>query len=282
MSDDPTWEDPRRALSRHGLAPKRSFSQNFLVSRPAVERIVKAVAPRPGERVVELGPGLGTLTGELLRAGASVVAVERDRDMARVLRADLGGHPRFELLEADAAKVDVVALAEQYGGPVALTGNLPYAITGAILRRLVGWRPALRCAVVMVQREVRDRLLGVPGTKAYGAPTVFIGASFAVERIIDVKRGCFHPPPRVDSAVIRLVPHEVPRAVETEAFRAVVRGIFATRRKTLRNALRIALGNELAGATLAATDFDPRCRGETLTIEEMAQLAAAMEGAANR
>lgn len=271
MSAPPEWEDPRRVMRRHGLAPKRAFSQNFLVSRSAVERIASALAPRPDELTVELGPGLGTLTAALLRAGANVLAIERDRDMLAVLEAELGQVDRLEVRAGDAATIDLSAIARERG-PIALVGNLPYAVTGAILRNLIEQRTAVSRAVVMVQREVRDRLLAAPGTKEYGALTVFLQASFDVESILRVPAGAFHPPPKVESAVVKLVPRAVPRAEETEAFRAIVHAAFGTRRKTLRNALK-RIGAE---GTLEATGIDGARRGETLSIEELAALAAAL------
>lgn len=270
MSELPEWEDPRRVMRRHGLAPKRAFSQNFLVARSAVERIVEALAPRPDELTVELGPGLGTLTGALLRAGARVLAVERDRDMLAVLAREYAGASTLTVREGDAATVDLEALAAEHG-PIALVGNLPYAITGAILRNLTEHRRAVSRAVVMVQREVRDRLLAEPGSKDYGALTVFVQASFDVEPVLRVPAGAFHPPPKVESAVVKLVPRTLPRAEETPAFRDVVQAAFGMRRKTLRNGLR-KIGAE---AVLEATGIDGNRRGETLSIEELAALADA-------
>ncbi len=272
MSEPPEWEDPRRVLRRYGMAPKRAFSQNFLVSRSAVERIVEALAPRPDELTVELGPGLGTLSAALLRAGANVLAIERDRDMLEVLARELGGVERFTVREGDATTVDFEALSRERG-PIALCGNLPYAVTGQILRNVIAHRAALSRAVGMVQREVRDRLLAKPGTKEYGALTVFVQASFAVEPVVRVPAGAFHPPPKVESAVVRLVPHATPRAEETESFRAVVHAAFGARRKTLRNALR-QIGAERA---LELAGIDGQRRGETLSIEELAALGEALD-----
>jgi 16S rRNA (adenine1518-N6/adenine1519-N6)-dimethyltransferase len=265
------WEDPRHVLRRYGLNAKRSFSQNFLVSRSAVEKIVEALAPRPNELTVELGPGLGTLTAALVRAGARVLAIERDRDMIAVLHDELGD--AIEVREADAATIDLSALAAEHG-PIALVGNLPYAITGAILRNVTEHRRAVSRAVLMVQREVRDRLLASPGTKDYGALTVFAQASFAIESVVKVPAGAFHPAPKVDSAVVRLVPLRTPRAEETQAFRDVVHAAFGMRRKTLRNALK-KIGAEDA---LIAAGIDGTRRGETLSVEELARVAAAYAG----
>jgi 16S rRNA (adenine1518-N6/adenine1519-N6)-dimethyltransferase len=268
------WEDPRRVLARHGLAPKRSFSQNFLVARSAVEAIARAIDPRGGEIVVELGPGLGTLTAALLRAGATVIAIERDREMIEVLRTELEGSA-LEVIEGDAATTDLGALAR--GGRIALAGNLPYSITGAILRNVCDHSASLSRAVIMVQKEVRDRLLAAPGTKEYGALTVFVQAKFEVRSVIKVPAGSFHPPPKVDSAVVMLVARDTARAEETDAFRAVVRAAFQARRKTLRNALAQAFGAERASAALARAEIDGIRRGETLAVEELARVATEIE-----
>jgi 16S rRNA (adenine1518-N6/adenine1519-N6)-dimethyltransferase len=270
----PAWEDPRRVLARHGLAPKRSYSQNFLISESAVLRIAEAVAPAPGERVVELGPGLGTLTGALLRAGADVVAIEQDRAMIAVLAAEFPT-PRLRVREGDAATVDYAALAAELGvSQLAVAGNLPYAVTGGILRTLTLARAQLSRAVVMVQREVRDRLLAAPGTGEYGALTVFVQGAFAVTPVVSVPPGAFHPAPKVASAVVKLVPLAVPRAEETPALRSVVRAVFDARRKTLRNALGRVYGSARALHALDALRVDPQRRGETLAVEQFAALAA--------
>jgi len=268
----PPWEDPRRVLRRHGLRAKRRYSQSFLVSRHVVERIVLALEPREDELTVELGPGLGTLTGELLRAGARVHAVDLDPEMLAVLSAELGGVPTLSTEQGDAAHVDLRALAQ--GRRIALAGNLPYAATGAILRNLIAHRDVLRRAVIMVQREVRDRLVAGPGTRARGALGVFTQAAFSIHPVMRVSAGSFHPPPRVESAVVRLEPLDPPRAVEDDAFRAVVRAAFAQRRKTLRN----ALGNLDRGrAALDRAGVDGSRRAETLSVEELAQIARALD-----
>lgn len=273
----PEWEDPRRVLGRHGLHPKRAFSQNFLVSRGVVDRIARAVDPGEGELVVELGPGLGTLTGALLRAGARVRAVESDRDMLTVLRAELGREPRAELVSGDARALDLRAIAAREGHPVAVAGNLPYAVTGGILRNLVDQREAVSRAVVMVQKEVRDRLLAPPATKTYGALTVFVSAVYDVRPVLTVKPGSFHPPPKVASAVVHLSPWARPRARLDEAFRIVVRAVFDARRKTLRNALLPAFGDPGAlDAALAEVGIEPTIRGERLDLAALDALADAL------
>ncbi len=271
----PAWEDPRRVLARHGYAPSKRYSQNFLVTEGVVEAIASAVAPQPGERVVELGPGAGTLTCALLRRGALVTALEKDPRMLALLRDELRDVAAFELHEADAAELD---LANFTSSPIAVTGNLPYAITGSIFRRLVEQRAKVARAVVMVQREVRDRLLAHAGESAYGALTVFVSAAYRVEPVLTVKPGAFFPPPKVTSAVVRLVPHEVPRAEETDDFRRVVRAAFDQRRKTLRNALSGLAPADVLAAAFERAGVDPSLRGETLDVEAFARLSVAIAG----
>lgn len=275
-------EDPRRVLARHGLAPKRSFSQNFLISREAVEKIAEATVASDGATVVELGPGAGTLTTALLRLGASVVAVERDRDMIGLLRTELAGVPGFEVIEGDAAKIDLRGLRDRLGVPYAVAGNLPYSITGEILRHLVESADAFSHAVVMIQKEVRDRLVAAPGDSDYGALTVFVSARMSISPVTIVRKGAFHPPPKVDSAVVRLEPLAVPRAVETPAFRAVVRASFSQRRKMLRKALRAIADGADVDRALSAVGIAGEVRGETLSVESFASLARELSPALSR
>ena len=232
-----------------------------------------------GRNLVEVGPGLGTLTHVLLHEGCRVTAVELDRDMIQVLQREYAAHPALELVQGDAAEFDLHAEARARQDRVVVVGNLPYQATGAIVRRVVVDREALRGAVLMVQKEVRDRLVSGPGTADYGGLTVFTQAAFEVDTVFKLQAGAFYPPPKVESAVVRLVPRETPIAEENDAFRAVVRAAFQTRRKTLRNALRHIGDPERADAALASSDIDPSRRGETLSVAEFGKLAEAWSGA---
>jgi 16S rRNA (adenine1518-N6/adenine1519-N6)-dimethyltransferase len=274
------FEDPRKVLARSGLHPKKSFSQNFLIAESVVDKIAEVAVPTPGGFVVELGPGLGTLTAGLLRRGARVHAVERDRDMIATL-AKVLPHPRLEVVSGDAATVSLAALATREGGPVALAGNLPYAITGAIFRHLVSEREHLAHAVVMVQKEVRDRLLAPAGTKAYGALTIFTRCSFDISHVLLVSPGSFYPAPKVSSAVVKLTPLAAPRAIETETFQKVVRALFDQRRKTSRNALLSVFKDaERVDRALADAGVEARMRGETFEIETIDAIAKSLEASA--
>ncbi len=264
--------DARDLLRKYDLRPKRSLSQNFLIQPAAAARIAADVAEL-GQEVVELGPGLGALTAALLAQGCRVTACELDRDMVRVLRQELEEGPSLRIIEGDASKLDLRMHSETSGSKLVVTGNLPYHATGSILRRVVEAAGVLEGAVLMVQREVQDRLVADPGTKAYGALTVFVQAAFEVEKSFRLRPGSFYPAPRVESAVVRLRPRPAPIAEETEAFRQVVRAAFQQRRKTLRNALHGLGEPERADRALRAAAIDPRRRGETLSIEEFAALA---------
>jgi 16S rRNA (adenine1518-N6/adenine1519-N6)-dimethyltransferase len=280
MQQSPQWEDPRKVLARYQLAPKKRYSQNFLVSRFAVDAIAKAAVDPSLIPVVELGAGLGTLTAALLRVGARVYAVERDDDLVALLKDEFSAFPEVRVIAADAVNVDLRAIVESEGRRVAVAGNIPYAITGAIIKHLIASKQSLVQAVLMVQREVRDRLQAAPGTKAYGALSVFTSAAFKIDTLIQVSAGSFFPRPKVDSSVVRLLPHAVARAEETDSLRFLVHAAFQQRRKTLRNALRhAALETETSRVddALGQSSIDGGRRGETLSVEEFARLANVWE-----
>lgn len=273
-----TIEDPRAVLKRHGLWAKRSYSQNFLVSERAVREIAAACALEADTPVLELGAGCGTLTFALAAISSRVIAIERDPDMLRVLAAERGERP-VELVDGDAKEVDFGAYARAAGRRLVVAGNLPYAITGAIFRNLTAQAEHVERAVLMVQREVRDRLVAQPGTAEFGALGIFTAQRFAIDTVLHVPRTAFHPPPKVTSSVVRLVPLPVPRAELTPEFEATVRAAFQSRRKTLRNALQRVWGAERTDAMLQTAAIDGQRRGETLSIEEFGALATALRGA---
>jgi 16S rRNA (adenine1518-N6/adenine1519-N6)-dimethyltransferase len=268
-------EDPRKVLARHGFSPKRSYSQNFLVSERAVRAIVEACELAIDRPVLELGAGCGTLTQALAAVSGKVYAIERDPDMLAVLAAECDP-ARVQLMAADAKQLDLTRFRDESGGPLRVAGNLPYAITGAILRNLVEQSESVERAVVMVQREVRDRLVAEPGSAAYGALTVFTAQVFSIETVIHLPRTAFFPPPKVTSSVVRLRPLSTPRAERSARFDQVVRASFQARRKTLRNALAQALDASEADRALKGAGIDGTRRGETLSIEEFGSLARAL------
>lgn len=258
--------------------PKKSFGQHFLADIRVAKTIAEEATTPPGGTVLEIGAGEGALTTHLLARAARVVAIERDRDLLPRLRetfADAIGEGRLVLIEADAATADW-SVVHDGPGPHVIAGNLPYSITGRLLSRTVGMAQEVDHAVFMIQKEVADRLIAPPDGDDYGALSVFTQAAFDVSRVMIVRAGAFRPPPRVDSAVVRLDPLHPPRAVETDAFRELVRRAFAARRKTLRNAWKGVFGwsaEELAGHA-EACGVSLTARGETLAVEDFARLAA--------
>ena len=266
-------------LARHGLAPKKSWGQNFLVDRTVHARIARAAAAAAGDVIVEIGAGLGTLTTALLESApdARVVAVERDPDMLRVLAAELGGNPRLQILAEDAAHTDLRKLAEAAGRPVVVVGNLPYQITTALLFAIIDAGDAVARAVVMVQREFADRVVAHPGSKIYGRLSVMVGQVMDARLLFRVPPGAFHPRPTVTSAVLSLTRRPAPLAPVSDEnlFGRVVKEAFGTRRKMLRRSLGDAFGDEVAAAAFASAGIDGTRRPEELTVAEFGHLAEA-------
>lgn len=281
MSD--AFPHPRVLLERYGLAAKKSWGQNFLASERAYRAIVDATVRADDEWVVEIGAGLGTLTMRLAErvVEGKVIAVERDRDMVRVLESELGHLDNVEIAEANALTYDLTAAARWAGDTIAVCGNLPYHIASQLLFRVHDARAHVRRAIVMVQREMADRIVAGPGTKQYGALGVMLQTYFDVRTVVRVSKGSFVPPPKVESAVIELVPlaGAAPRAPIDDAahYSAVVHAGFEMRRKTLRNALRARFGDAPVDAALVATAIDGGRRAETLAVAEFAAVANAIE-----
>jgi 16S rRNA (adenine1518-N6/adenine1519-N6)-dimethyltransferase len=274
---------PGELLRRHGLAPRKSWGQNFLHAREILAEITAAADARPGHTIIEIGAGLGTLTAHLLAAGPRVEAIERDRDLCVVLRAELGNDPNFVLHEADAVRFDYQAAArariEAGEEPPTIVGNLPYQLTGVLLFALLEHQADTGPWIVMVQREVADRLSSEPGSKRYGGATAALSRLRDISRVCTVNRGCFLPAPRVDSAVIRLDPRPEPRGHvgDPQGYLTLVRTCFQRRRKTLANALAGVATREQALRWIAAAGLDPQIRPERLGPEEFAALARERE-----
>ena len=251
-----------------GHVARRRFGQNFLADPHYVVRIAEAVAPRPGETVVEIGPGLGALTAELVARAGRVVAIEIDRDLAARLVERFPPHA-LELVVGDALAFDFRTL----GRNLRVVGNLPYNISSPLLFHLADQADALHDLTVMLQKEVVARMTAEPSTPEYGRLTVMLQATFAIERLFTVPPGAFRPAPAVDSAVARLVPlgSAAPIIADRARFERVVAAAFGQRRKTLRN----ALADVVSPAAFAAAAIDPQRRGETLSVEEFVTLANA-------
>ena len=268
-------------MSRPAVRPRRRFGQHFLHDRAVVRRIVDAVAPRPGDLIVEIGPGRGALTLPLLESGCELHAVEIDRDLAAALRGRAASHPNLTVHEADALEFDFTRVAPP-PRRLRVAGNLPYNISTPLVFRLLAALPRIADMHLMLQREVVERMASPPGAGAYGRLGVMVQLDCEVERILRIGPGAFSPAPRVESALARLRPR--PRAgldpASRDRFAAIVGTCFSKRRKTLRNALRGLCGEP----EIAAADLDPGARPETLSVDDFVRLAhvAAGRGHASR
>jgi 16S rRNA (adenine1518-N6/adenine1519-N6)-dimethyltransferase len=247
---------------------RKRFGQHFLHDPAVLERIAQAIDPRPGEHLVEIGPGTGALTSLLLQRTGSLDAVEIDRDLAALLRERFS--PRLTLHEADALRFDFAALARERGGPLRVVGNLPYNISTPLLFHLLGAIGHIADLHVMLQKEVVDRMAAQPGTEHYGRLGVMLAPHVDVHWLFDVGPGAFQPPPRVWSAVARLVVLPEPRFALPDGYARVVAAAFSQRRKTIRNSLRGLVPPE----AWSIAGVDPGARPETLEPRQFAALAA--------
>jgi 16S rRNA (adenine1518-N6/adenine1519-N6)-dimethyltransferase len=285
LREDP-FPDARVLLGRYNLRAKKALGQNFLISDRAFRAIVDATVRGDDDWIVEIGAGLGTLTARLAERvpEGKVIALERDPDMIAVLRAELAGVDNVDIEASDALRYDLRMVAKWRGDTIAVCGNLPYHIAAPLLFRVIEAREVVRCAVVMLQREMADRIVAPPGGKAYGTLGVMIRTYADVSTVTKVGAGSFVPPPKVDSTVVKLVPlaggqPRVPIA-DDKHYSNVVHAAFGQRRKTLRNALRAAYEERAVDGALAETGIAGTRRGETLDIAEFGRLAAALPAGA--
>ena len=253
----------------------KRFGQHFLIDQSVLESIADAIAPQDGDVVIEIGPGRGALTDILASRGNKLVAIEIDRALAKNLSQRYASNPGVVILEKDVLHVD---LAEVAGGPFVVAGNVPYYITTPILFHVL--RPPFpRQAVFLVQREVAERMVAPPGSRTYGALSANVQAVARAEIIRGVPPGAFKPPPKVDSAVVRVVPRADPivTAAEVEPYRIFVQALFGMRRKQIGNSLRSAanLSAEAAASVLAGLGIDPMIRAESLSPDRLASLMRA-------
>ncbi|HVA38495.1 MAG TPA: 16S rRNA (adenine(1518)-N(6)/adenine(1519)-N(6))-dimethyltransferase RsmA [Candidatus Dormibacteraeota bacterium] len=269
--------NPRRLLAERGLAARKRWGQNFLLDAGAAARIAQAaVAGESALPVLEIGPGTGTLTRALLDAGADLTAVEIDRGLVDLLRErpDLAG---ARIVEGDILAYDLAGYAAR-SGRWAACGNLPYYITTPILFALLECEPQPERIVVMVQREVADRLTAQPGAPAYGSLSVVVAYRARVSRLLTLKPAAFFPRPQVDSAVVVLERHGEPpvHPKDPERMLRLVRAAFAYRRKTLANALELAnpaVPRARTAAALAAIGKPLEARGESLSLNDFSRLS---------
>lgn len=270
----------RELLDEFGLATKHRLGQNFLIDNHVIEHICQLAELDGTERVLEVGPGIGTLTLALVQEAARVVSIEMDATLEPVLDAHAADHDNFRYIMGDALKVSPALIAGAAGGePEVFVANLPYNVAATIILQYFETMPSLRRAVVMVQKEVADRIAACPGTKAFGAYTVKLSLYSTVTGRFEVPPRCFMPAPHVNSAVVRLDRRSLalPAGLSISDVCRVADAAFAQRRKTIRNSMG-ARGFDKAAldAAFERCGIAPTARAETLALEDFVQLAAAL------
>jgi 16S rRNA (adenine1518-N6/adenine1519-N6)-dimethyltransferase len=250
------------------IARKR-FGQHFLTDGAILDAIVSAIAPKPGEALVEIGPGLGAMTDPLVARCEKLTVIELDRDLAARLRK----RPELDVIESDVLQVDFQALAQRCGQQLRIVGNLPYNISTPILFHLLGAVEHVVDQHFMLQKEVVDRMAAAPGSKDYGRLSVMLQWRYDIESVLDVPPESFDPPPRVDSAVVRMQPLAVVHAIDAALLEELVRVAFSQRRKMLRN----TLGRWLDERGFAG-EFELQRRAEEVPVADYLGLVAALGG----
>ena len=253
--------------------PRKRFGQHFLADRGVIDDIVAAIDPRPGEPLIEIGPGLGALTLPLVERCQRLSVIELDRDLAAKLRRNAALEV-IEVIEADVLKVDFTALATERSRKLRVVGNLPYNISTPILFHLLPAAGDVQDQHFMLQREVVERMAAAPGTKDYGRLTVMLQWRYHIESLFDVPPEAFEPPPRVVSAIVRMLPWPLPAPLDASLLEELVRVAFSQRRKLLRH----TLGRWLEGRGFGGR-FDVQRRAEEVPVAEYVVLAQAVGGA---
>ncbi len=272
--------ETKKVIAKYDFAFRKQYGQNFLIDESVPEAIVRAADLTKDDTVLEIGPGIGTMTQYLSEAAGKVIAVEIDKALIPILQDTLAGFDNVTVLQGDILKTDLMALtAENGGGPLKVVANLPYYITTPILMKLLAGREAISLMVVMVQEEVARRIVSGPGSKDYGSLSIGVQYYADPEIVCRAAPSCFMPQPKVASSVLRLKKREQPAASprDEEHMFACVKAAFLQRRKTLPNALAgyapLGISREAAAAAMESLGMDARLRGETLTLEQFAELS---------
>ena len=268
---------------RSNRRPLKSLGQNFLIDRNIVFKIIASAGLVAGDAVLEVGPGRGALTEILAEQVSRLTLVEYDHVLAQTLQDRFSGDRRVTVVDGDILAVDLGRLLEPAGQGWKIIANLPYNISTQVLFRFLEMRAQVSRMVLMLQKEVGDRLVAAPGSSDYGVTTLLLGLWFDIRREFVVAPGCFHPRPKVDSVVLSFMPLSQPRfdVGREDIFRNLVKGAFAMRRKTLGNCLKKALlgvSVEQCAAVLGRCGIDGGRRGETLSLEEFARLSRSFSG----
>ncbi len=278
------YQKTKDIINRYGFIFKKNFGQNFLVDDRVLDKIIRAGEIDADDAVLEIGPGIGTLTEALAMSGARVTAVEIDRTLIPILENELRGFKNVRIINEDILRTDVRGLSEEYGRPLKVIANLPYYITTPIIMNLLEKELPVELIVVMIQKEVAMRMQAKPGSKDYGSLSIVTQYFADAYVAANVPRNCFMPRPNVDSALIRLKPHDV-KPVEVsdrKMFFKFVKAAFSKRRKTLVNCITTSpdfdISKEKMTRALTEVNMDERVRGESLSIEEFALLFKSLFG----
>jgi 16S rRNA (adenine1518-N6/adenine1519-N6)-dimethyltransferase len=278
----------KNILRQRNLAPKKRFGQNFLIHQQSAERIVAAAAISSTDTILEIGVGLGALTGILATRAGHVIGLEVDRGIVSWLEEQGNLPQNVTLLHQDVMKADLNELATEAGGRLKIVANLPYSLSNPLLFKLIENRSVLEWAVVMLQKEVGERLMAAPGSKAYGILSVLIRTCATVSPLLELGPGHFHPRPKVDSLVLRIVFHPPPASVEglpdydRHLLFRLVNAAFQQRRKTLLNALSAdrysGLRKPEIERIIRAAAISPTIRAEQLTVADFIRLTNCFQG----
>ncbi len=282
------YHKTKQILKREGLAPKKKLGQNFLVHEHTAKRIVDAAGLTQKDTVIEVGVGLGALTMPLAATAQRVIGLEADSGIVRMHQQQQDLPSNVDVRHTDALKTDLKQLAEETGNRLKIVANLPYSISTPFIFKLIEYSEWVSYAVVMLQKEVAERLAAEPGTKEYGAPTVLLASCASVHPVLQVKPAEFHPRPKVDSLVVKIIFHPPPEQVQQlpsynkKILRNIVNAAFGQRRKTLLNSLSSTFfqkEKQKLGTLIEQAGISPQIRAEKLRIEDFVHLANIIEPA---
>ncbi len=284
MTDNPSLAAKTKdIINRYGFAFKKNFGQNFLVDEHVLDKIISAADISSEDIVLEIGPGIGTLTAALAKRAKKVISVEIDKTLIPVLNEVLSGFDNIEIINGDILKTDIAKISEENGGKrLKLVANLPYYITTPIIMGILEQRLPVESMTVMIQREVAMRMQAEPSSKDYGALSLAVKYRCTPYLAANVPQNCFMPRPNVDSAVITLTPHAKPpvEVKDEELMFALIKAAFSQRRKTLLNCIfnsgQWDMGKDDIAELIRGCGFDERVRGEDLSLEDFAKLSDAM------
>ena len=279
-------QTPREVIKHYNIKPRKKYSQSFLLDQNVIKKIVAAAGISPDDIVVEIGAGIGVLTEQLAQKCRNIVAVELDDNLVEVLKDKLAGYNNVEIHSGDVLKLDINSISNTYKQKVKVIGNVPYNISSPLIFHLLAFRRAINDFVLMLQKEVVERLVAAPDNKSYGVPSVLLQMFASVEKIFNVPAACFYPQPKVESAVIRgiFLKDPVVELYSEVFFTQLVKAAFAQRRKMLINNLKNAsfinnIGENVLQDILNSAGIDGRRRGETLSVAEYGLLSNLLQKA---